>query len=536
MKWLNSNFIRWLLIMVFPHASAYAVVVGELQVLSKRNEAFVANLPITSSFPKKLSIKIADNSVYEKHGVIREDFLDNIQFNLMQEHNNSYVKISSIDPIFHDFFTLIFNVSADGKQDEYSALIDFDDTAKVSLLFDTKATVENVIAANSEKQEEQTIVTTDSQEEQIQTVVKTAVYPEENKDVDLQENIIRINDEAEDIYQSDLYQQLLQESQKVSQNNIEDLPKYASLDSKNNQVVNDAYEVDGNSRLKMLNDAINWSRTAEVEEVDAPQNVASNSSILPTLTNKKVVHNSSADLQVPTPNNIFPWSLVIGLLTFTLGSFYLRRRQRKSLKEIYFGNFDNIDRETGGNPRSSDFHSSLKNLLKNGNFEEAVKMFKYEFRYRGMNLYELCRYYETFYKYGITEFATDTFLQEVSTREFENNELDTNEAEAKEDTIYDESENHEASLHKTSIDEETNKDSHRTKSRKEQSSRGKQVANLELEGVADNDVITAKLNLASAYLNMGDYANAASILNYICQHGNPQQRREASRLLKRISH
>ena len=56
----------------------------------------------------------------------------------------------------------------------------------------------------------------------------------------------------------------------------------------------------------------------------------------------------------------------------------------------------------------------------------------------------------------------------------------------------------------------------------------------ELDFLADTDEAATKLDLARAYIDMGDTDGARDILAEVVQEGNAQQREEAEGLLTRI--
>ena len=56
----------------------------------------------------------------------------------------------------------------------------------------------------------------------------------------------------------------------------------------------------------------------------------------------------------------------------------------------------------------------------------------------------------------------------------------------------------------------------------------------ELDFLADTDEAATKLDLARAYIDMGDTEGAKDILDEVSQEGNEQQREEAKELLGRI--
>jgi pilus assembly protein FimV len=56
----------------------------------------------------------------------------------------------------------------------------------------------------------------------------------------------------------------------------------------------------------------------------------------------------------------------------------------------------------------------------------------------------------------------------------------------------------------------------------------------ELDFLADADEAATKLDLARAYIDMGDTEGAKDILAEVVSEGNDEQRNEAKQLLKRI--
>ena len=59
-------------------------------------------------------------------------------------------------------------------------------------------------------------------------------------------------------------------------------------------------------------------------------------------------------------------------------------------------------------------------------------------------------------------------------------------------------------------------------------------ADAELGFLADSDEVATKLDLARAYIDMGDSEGAADILGEVMEEGDAQQKSEAQELLGRI--
>jgi pilus assembly protein FimV len=56
----------------------------------------------------------------------------------------------------------------------------------------------------------------------------------------------------------------------------------------------------------------------------------------------------------------------------------------------------------------------------------------------------------------------------------------------------------------------------------------------EYDGVTGTDEISTKLDLAKAYIDMGDQESALSILDEVAEDGSEDQQREASALRRQI--
>ena len=61
------------------------------------------------------------------------------------------------------------------------------------------------------------------------------------------------------------------------------------------------------------------------------------------------------------------------------------------------------------------------------------------------------------------------------------------------------------------------------------------IGGVSVTGMDNADYVETKLDLASAYLDMGDQVGARSLLEEVLQEGNVQQRERAGEFLKKLS-
>jgi len=139
----------------------FAVNLGEIEVISKSNQAFLANIELssyTNSELDGLKIKLASNEEYEKFGIEKDLLLEELQFSLEAiENDRLYIQLHAgfLAKDFPNSFLL--EVSwPDGqiiKQYDFSPIDDFDieDSEEVEILHKQfQAAIDAVITSDNE--------------------------------------------------------------------------------------------------------------------------------------------------------------------------------------------------------------------------------------------------------------------------------------------------------------------------------------------------------------------------------------------------
>ena len=508
--------------------NSYANCLGMINVLSSYDEPFKAIIPISPNTDiENLKITIARDEEFTKKGILKEEFINKINLEIIKNDNGNVLELSSKESVDIDFFAILMRVFENGKEDTYSAFIDFDNPKPIaSLIFGTKIS-QDLIGYNFAKAEQ---VNTKIE---IQPVTNNNNLPDLlekdnviNSEVEINyQELQKINDakvldttetkkansdlapEDNRVFKSKLYQEIINKSQ----TNMQDIyiPTNNSSQETSKKVNNQKLDKQAyRERLKVLNKSIayddeQYDDIYSVNDDDFLQFSMGNSAIANTLNGDIVENSVNKNTQDDQVFRILSMILLIALLLIG----YVNMRRRNVLKEIYLG-------KTKKSGNSETVNKNIKKLLRIGEFDEAVKLFKYEFKHKGMNLHQLCKSYLIFQKYGVKEFTQNPFLDDSVP-----------------DTKNKSNKNKDVSLKKShSLHERKIKNDQNTiKQNKDY-----KQDNIDLSEVAD-DIMTAKLNLANAYINMGDFARANNILKEVCQSGNPQQRREASRLIKKFN-
>ncbi len=579
----NHGMFRFAIgVLAICSSQAFANYLGMAKISSTNKEPLVLTIPIaTGTNIKKLKVTHAASHIYKKMGIIKEDLLKNIKIKIEEQAAKNQVKITSKTPFHTQFITLILEVRYLKHKSLYSVLVDFDEATNptAALLFNTKVFAEEKVVeslpAGPSKKTSKVQLRPIEVETVKKDIVSEPVEPEKSVETPKDNVAKKIDLTAIDknVYKSPLYQELLgaiaskgtdvDPNVRMSMDNL-NKNQYSSKDIEPTHAQNSEKVIRGNyqktasidvklnerqAKLKALNETLSLYEDEDLvtndvlsdqiyDNADASMEVSMGNTFLDDLLDGGHELEAGANGAKEAQNSLWILSTI---LTVSLALIvYLHIRRRRVLQDVFLGNFDNISVEDAGSPYASKFHKTLKNLLNDGKFEEAMKLFRYEFRYRGMSLYDLCQYYGTFQKYGITDFATDTFLQELIN---EKKVVPSNAPKApilqspktqSSGNLKNESQPHTAVKSASIITGSVSKKKN-TPGKKEKKTKPTFGDATDLTGVSDNDVLTAKLNLATAYINMGDKHKANAILSEVEASGTTAQKREARRLLNKLT-
>ena len=109
--------------------TAGALGLGEITLRSALNQPFVADLPValdSSDNLNELSVQLASGATFERFGLDRPRFLDDLRFSVKQEGSRAVVRVTSTQPISEPFMSLLLDVSwPQGRLlREYTVLLD----------------------------------------------------------------------------------------------------------------------------------------------------------------------------------------------------------------------------------------------------------------------------------------------------------------------------------------------------------------------------------------------------------------------------
>lgn len=109
--------------------TAGALGLGEITLRSALNQPFVAEIPVTSESAEELnslSVQLAPAATFERFGLDRPRFLDNLSFQVQREGSRAVVRVTSTQPVSEPFISLLVDVAwPQGRLlREYTVLLD----------------------------------------------------------------------------------------------------------------------------------------------------------------------------------------------------------------------------------------------------------------------------------------------------------------------------------------------------------------------------------------------------------------------------
>ncbi|MEO7387572.1 MAG: FimV/HubP family polar landmark protein [Gammaproteobacteria bacterium] len=109
--------------------TAGALGLGEITLRSALNQPFVAEIPVTAATPdelNQLSVQLAPVATFERFGLDRPRFLDDLKFQVQREGSRAVVRVTSDQPVSEPFISLLLDVGwPQGRLlREYTVLLD----------------------------------------------------------------------------------------------------------------------------------------------------------------------------------------------------------------------------------------------------------------------------------------------------------------------------------------------------------------------------------------------------------------------------
>jgi len=109
--------------------TAGALGLGEITLRSALNQPFVAEIPVTAESAdelNQLSVQLAPAATFERFGLDRPGFLDDLSFQVQREGSRAVVRVTSAQPISEPFISLLLDVGwPQGRLlREYTVLLD----------------------------------------------------------------------------------------------------------------------------------------------------------------------------------------------------------------------------------------------------------------------------------------------------------------------------------------------------------------------------------------------------------------------------
>ncbi len=109
--------------------NAGALGLGEITLRSALNQPFVAEIPVTldsSDNLTELSVQLASGATFERFGLDKPRFLEDLRFKVQQEGSRAVVRVTSTQPVSEPFISLLLDVSwPQGRLlREYTVLLD----------------------------------------------------------------------------------------------------------------------------------------------------------------------------------------------------------------------------------------------------------------------------------------------------------------------------------------------------------------------------------------------------------------------------
>ena len=93
--------------------TAGALGLGEIQLRSALNQPFVADIPVTiesAAELNQLSVELAPAATFERFGLDRPRFLDDLKFQVQREGTRAVVHVTSTQPVSEPFVSLLLDV------------------------------------------------------------------------------------------------------------------------------------------------------------------------------------------------------------------------------------------------------------------------------------------------------------------------------------------------------------------------------------------------------------------------------------------
>ncbi len=109
--------------------TAGALGLGEIRLRSALNQPFVAEIPVTGDSAgelTQLTVQLAPAATFERFGLDRPRFLDDLSFKVQQDGSQAVVRVTSSQPVSEPFISLLLDVSwPQGRLlREYTVLLD----------------------------------------------------------------------------------------------------------------------------------------------------------------------------------------------------------------------------------------------------------------------------------------------------------------------------------------------------------------------------------------------------------------------------
>ncbi|MEZ5566216.1 MAG: FimV/HubP family polar landmark protein [Gammaproteobacteria bacterium] len=117
------------LLAVLLPLTAAAVGLGEIKLQSALNQPFVAEIPVSvdgSEDPGQLSVQLAPVATFQRFGVDRPGFLDDLRFRVERDTGRTVIRVTSTKPVSEPLISLLLDVTwPQGRLlREYTVLLD----------------------------------------------------------------------------------------------------------------------------------------------------------------------------------------------------------------------------------------------------------------------------------------------------------------------------------------------------------------------------------------------------------------------------
>ncbi len=109
--------------------TAGALGLGEITLRSALNQPFVAEIPVTADSAdelNQLTVQLAPAATFERFGLDRPRFLEDLSFQVQREGSRAVVRVTSAQPVSEPFISLLLDVGwPQGRLlREYTVLLD----------------------------------------------------------------------------------------------------------------------------------------------------------------------------------------------------------------------------------------------------------------------------------------------------------------------------------------------------------------------------------------------------------------------------